>query len=134
MLTEEEFNRRWNKTTKKQKKFILRYIENGFEARQAAIYAGYSGVSITSPLFRVQRKVDDLIEYLIHKNNIMSTIVKPAWVMKAYKDIFDNTNSEITKVNILNQLSKILSMQSETKVEVNNNIPAQPVQIIFTEE
>lgn len=33
MLTEEEFNRRWNKTTKKQKKFILRYIENGFEAR-----------------------------------------------------------------------------------------------------
>ena len=134
MLTEEEFNRRWNKTTKKQKKFILRYIENGFEARQAAIYAGYSGVSITSPLFRVQRKVDDLIEYLIHKNNIMSTIVKPAWVMKAYRDIFDNTNSEITKVNILNQLSKILSMQSETKVEVNNNIPAQPVQIIFTEE
>lgn len=64
----------------------------------------------------------------------MSTIVKPAWVMKAYRDIFDNTNSEITKVNILNQLSKILSMQSETKVEVNNNIPAQPVQIIFTED
>jgi hypothetical protein len=41
----------------------------------------------------------------------------------------------LTKQNVLKELSKILQMQSESpKVEVNNNIPSVPVQIVFNEE
>lgn len=49
--------------------------------------------------------------------------------------LYHSTTSEITKQNILKELSKILQMQSESpKVEVNNNLPTQPIQIVFGEE
>jgi hypothetical protein len=46
----------------------------------------------------------------------------------------NGSTSEITKVNILNHLSKILELQSENKVEITNNVPAEPVKIIFTDK
>lgn len=46
----------------------------------------------------------------------------------------NGSTSEITKVNILNHLSKILELQSENKVEITNNIPTEPVKIIFTDK
>jgi hypothetical protein len=42
---------------------------------------GYTGVSLITPMFRIQRKVDDVINYLIKKNKIMDTLVKPEWVI-----------------------------------------------------
>lgn len=135
MLTEDEFKKRWKRTTKMQKKFILRYIENGFDPNEAAVYAGYTGVSLSCPLYRVQRKVNDIIDYLIAKNNLISTIVKPTWIMQEYKKLYDGTHSEITKVNVLRELSKILQMQSDAaKVEVNNTLAPTPVQIVFNDE
>lgn len=135
MLTEEEFKKKFKRTTKMQKKFIFRYIENGFDPYEASAYAGYTGVSLKNPVVRIQRRVDDLIDHLIAKNNIINALVKPVWVMNSYKELFKSTNSEITKVNILNQLSKILQMQTDAaKVEVNNNIPQTPVQIVFTDQ
>jgi hypothetical protein len=92
MLTEEEFKKRWKRCTTMQKKFVLRFIENGFIAKEAAQYAGYSGVSLITPVFRVQRKVDDVISYLIKKNNIMNTIVKPEWVLNEFKKLYERIN------------------------------------------
>ena len=43
MYTEEEFNKRWKRLTDMQKKFCLRYIENGFSAKEAAYYARIYG-------------------------------------------------------------------------------------------
>jgi hypothetical protein len=135
MLTEDEFAKRWKRCTKRQKKYIANYIENGFDPYLAATQSGYTGVSLKNPVVRIQRRVDDIIDYLIVKNNIVNALIKPAWVMENYKKIFDNTNSEITKIQILNQLSKILQMQSDAaKIEVNNNIPQTPVQIVFNDE
>jgi hypothetical protein len=48
--------------------------------------------------------------------------------------LYDSTTSEITKQNILKELSKILQMQDDAKIEINNNIPTQPVQIVFNED
>lgn len=96
---------------------------------------GYTGVSLITPMFRIQRKVDDVINYLIKKNKIMDTLVKPEWVISQYKKLYDNTTSEITKQNILKDLSKILMMQNDaTKVEITNNIPKTPVEIKFSKE
>lgn len=50
------------------------------------------------------------------------------------KNYMNGSTSEITKVNILNHLSKILELQSENKVEITNNVPAEPVKIIFTDK
>lgn len=132
MLTEEEFKARWRRISKRGRKFIIRYIENGLDANDAAWYAGFKGCYINSSS-RPLRKYNDLIEYLLKKNNIIATFVKPEWVLNEYRKIYDNTNSEITKVNILNQLSKILSMINNTEVKIENNIPQTPVIIKFSE-
>ena len=47
--------------------------------------------------------------------------------------LYDSTTSEITKQNILKELSKILQMQEDAKIEINNNIPSTPVTIEFGE-
>lgn len=36
-MTDEEFKKRWKQLRNKQRKFCLKYIENGFNARDAAI-------------------------------------------------------------------------------------------------
>lgn len=133
-MTQEEFEEKWKYLRTKQKKFILAYLET-FDPKESAIRAGYSPSFVKAPVYKIMRKVDDLIDYLIAKNNVINSIVKPTWVLKSYKELYDNTASEITKINILNQLSKILQMQNDgSKVEIQNNIPQTPVQIIFNEE
>lgn len=134
-MTEEEFKIRWKQLSNKQRKFCLRYIENGMNARDAAIEVGYNGCYVKSPIYRIMRKVNDIIDYLIAKNNIVQSICKPAWIYSEYLKLYDSTTSELTKQNILKELSKILSMQSEaTKVEIQNNLPTHPVQIVFGDD
>lgn len=77
MLTDEEFKIRWKQLSNKQRKFCLRYVENGFSAKDAAIEVGYNGCYIKSPIYRIMRKVNDVIDYLIAKNNIVQSICKP---------------------------------------------------------
>lgn len=76
-MTDEEFKIRWKHLSNKQRKFCLRYIENGFNAKEAAIEVGYNGCYIKSPIYRIMRKVNDVIDYLIAKNNIVQSVVKP---------------------------------------------------------
>jgi hypothetical protein len=134
-MTDEEFKIRWKQLSNKQRKFCLRYVENGFSAKDAAIEVGYNGCYIKSPIYRIMRKVNDVIDYLIAKNNIVQSICKPAWIYSEYLKLYNNTTSELTKQNILKELSKILSMQNDgAKVEVTNNIPATPVTIKFGDE
>ena len=132
-MTQQEFNQEWKKLRTKQKKFIFAYLEL-LDPKEAAIKAGYNGGFVKSPYYKIQRKVQHIIDHLIAKNNVINNIVKPEFVLKEYMRIYEKTNSEITKQNILRELSKILQMQNEgNKVEIQNNIPAQPVQIIFNE-
>lgn len=77
MLTDEEFKIRWKQLSNKQRKFCLTYIENGMNAKAAAIEVGYNGCFVKSPIYRIMRKVNDVIDYLIAKNNIVQSIVKP---------------------------------------------------------
>ena len=131
-MTDNEFNLAWNKLFTKQRKFILAYLET-LDPKEAAIIAGYSPGHIQSPYYRIQRKVQPIIDYLLAKNNIVGNIVKPEFVLKEYMKLYENSESEITKQNILRELSKILQMQHDgNKVEIQNNIPTQPVQITFT--
>lgn len=76
-MTDEEFKIRWKQLSNKQRKFCLLYIENGFSAKDAAIEAGYNGCYIKSPIYRIMRKCNDVVDYLIAKNNIVQSIVKP---------------------------------------------------------
>ena len=134
-MTDEEFKLRWKQLSNKQRKFCLTYIENGFNAKEAAKTVGYNSFFIKSPIYRIMRKVNDVIDYLIAKNDLVSSIVKPGWIMDQYMKLYDSTTSEITKQNILKDLSKILQMQNDgNKIEVNNNIPSTPVQINFTRD
>lgn len=103
----------------------------GFDAKQAAIDCNYNSQFIQSPTYRIMRKLDDVIDYLIAKNNTISTLVKPAWIYKEYLKLYHSTTSEITKQNVLKELSKLLEMQADAKIQINNNIPTQPVQIVF---
>lgn len=135
MLTDEEFKLRWKQLSNKQRKFCLRYIENGMNAKEAAIEVGYNHYYVDAPIYRIMRKVNDVVDYLIAKNNIVQSIVKPGWILQQYMKLYDNSKSEITRQNILRELSKILQMQSENpKVEVTNNLPAVPVTINFGDE
>lgn len=134
-MTDEEFRREWKKISNKQKKFCLRYIENGFDQMAAAVDAGYQGCYLKSPTYRIMRRLSPIIDYLVAKNNIIQSIVKPGWVLDQYMKLYESTTSEITKQNILKELSKILQMQTEAaKVEVTNNIPQIPVTINFGDE
>lgn len=130
-MTDSEFRAKWKKLSDRQRKFCLKYIENGFDAKQAAIDCGYNSQFIKAPTYRIMRKIDDVIDYLIAKNNTISTLVKPAWIYKEYIKLYNNTNSEITKQNVLKELSKLLEMQTDAKIQVTNNIPTVPVQIVF---
>lgn len=76
-MTDEEFKIRWKQLSNKQRKFCLRYIENGMNAKDAAIEVGYNGCYIKSPIYRIMRKCNDVIDYLIAKNNIVQSICKP---------------------------------------------------------
>lgn len=76
-MTDEEFKLRWKQLSNKQRKFCLRYIENGMNAKDAAIEAGYNHYYVDAPIYRIMRKVNDVIDYLIAKNNIVQSIVKP---------------------------------------------------------
>lgn len=134
-MTQEEFNKKWKRLSTKQRRFVLRYIENGFDPREAAEYVGYNPIYVSSPVYRILRKVNDVIDFLIAKNDLCKAIVKPAWILNEFKKLYDNSNSEITKQNVLDKLSKILQMQNDgAKVEVNNNIPSVPVTINFGDE
>lgn len=133
-MTQEEFEEKWKYLRTKQKKFILAYLET-FDPKESATRAGYSPSFIKAPVYKIMRKVDDLIDYLIAKNNVINSIVKPTWVLTEYMKMYERTASEITKQNILKELSKILQMQNDgSKVEVNNNIPQTPVKIVFNDE
>jgi phage terminase small subunit len=132
-MTQEEFSKEWRKLHTKQRKFVLAYLET-LDPKEAAIRANYNDRFVQSPKYRIMRRLQHIIDYLMAKNNIISNIVKPEFVLKEYLRIYEKTNSEITKQNILRELSKILQMQNEgNKVEIQNNIPAQPVQIVFSE-
>lgn len=81
------------------------------------------------------RRVNDVIDYLIAKNSLIQSIVKPAWIYNEYVKLYESTTSEITKQNILKELSKILQMQNDgNKVEITNNLPQTPVTINFGDE
>lgn len=117
-----------------QKKFCLKYIQC-FDAKEAAIYAGYHGACLNHPIYRILRKVSDVTDYLIAKQDLYSQIVKKEWVMTELIKLYDTTANDGTKLQCLEKLSKILQMQNEaTKIEVNNNIPQTPVTINFTKE
>ena len=134
-MTQDEFNFKWRHLHKKQQKFCLRYLENGFDASEAAQFAGYNERSVKSPIYSIMRKVNDIVDYLIQKNNLISSIVKPSWIYTQYMKIYDQSESEITKVNILKDISKLLKMMDENpQVNIENNIPSVPVQITFTKE
>ena len=131
-MTDNEFNLAWNKLYTKQRKFVLAYLDT-LDPKEAARIAGYSPSHIQAPYYRIQRKVQHIIDHLLAKNNIVSNIVKPEFVLKEYLKLYEKSDSEITKQNILKELSKILQMQHDgNKVEIQNNIPQQPVQITFT--
>lgn len=132
-MTQEEFSKEWRKLHTKQRKFVLAYLET-LDPKEAAKRAGYCDRFIKSPSYSVMRKVHHIVDFMMAKNSIIQNIVKPEFVLKEYMRIYEKTNSEITKQNILRELSKILQMQNEgNKVEIQNNIPAQPVQIVFSE-
>lgn len=134
-MTDEEFKEKFAKLRKKQRKFVLRYIENGCDAKEAAAYAGYKGCYLVSPIYRIMRRVNDVIDYLIAKNSLIQSIVKPVWIYNEYVKLYESTTSEITKQNILKELSKILQMQNDVnKVEITNNLPQTPVTINFGDE
>lgn len=134
-MTQNEFNEKWKRLSSKQKKFVLRYIENGFDPHEAARFANYNPIFCQSPVYRIVRKVNDVIDFLIAKNDLCKSIVKPVWILNEFKKLYDNTNSEITKQAVLDKLSKILQMQNDgAKVEIQNNIPAVPVTINFGDD
>jgi len=134
-MTDQEFKEKWRHLHRMQQKFCLRYLENGCDAQEAAQFAGYNPRSVKSAHYTVMRKVNDIVDYLIQKNNIIQTIVKPTWVIHQYMKLYDNTESDITRVNILKDISKLLKMTDDNpQVNVNNNIPPVPVQIMFTKE
>lgn len=130
-MTDEEFKKRWRKMSQMQRDFCKYYLENGLNAKEAVIKAGYAKDFVVSP-YKVVRKIDDVLDYLIQKNKIISTLVKPAWVYKEYLELYKKTTSEITKQNILKDLSKLLQMMNDgSQVTVQNNIPTTPVEITF---
>lgn len=134
-MTQEEFNYKWRHLHRMQQRFCLRYLENGCDAHEAAQFAGYNPRSVKSAHYTVMRKVNDVIDYLIQKNNIIQTIVKPTWVINQYMKLYDSTESEITKINILKDISKLLKMMDENpQVNIENNIPSVPVIIKFDEK
>ena len=134
MLTKEQFEKKWHKYGKKGRKFIIRYIENGLDPQEAAVYAGYQGRLLINT-HRMLRRYNEVINYLLEKNNIVDTLCKPTWIISEYQKLYNNTQSEITKINILNQLSKIRSMiNTHPQVNVENNIPSTPVIIRFEKE
>jgi len=133
-MTMNEFKHRWTKMSPYQRKFCQCYLENGMNAKQAAIDAGYGQLFVNCP-FRIMRKVKDVLDFLIEKNQIVSTLVRPEWVISEYKKLYDSSASEITKQNILKDLSKLLNMANDNaQVNISNNIPATPVQISFSKE
>jgi hypothetical protein len=134
-MTQEEFNEKWKRLSTKQRRFVLRYIENGFDPKEAAEYVGYNPIFCQSPVYRIVRKVNDVIDFLISKNDLCKCICKPSWIYSEYMKLYNSTTSEITKQAVLDKLSKILQMQSDgAKVEVTNNIPSVPVTINFGDE
>lgn len=131
-MTQEEFSKEWKKLNSKQRKFVLAYLET-LDPKESAIRANYNDRFVQAPKYRIMRRLQHVIDYLMAKNNIISNIVKPEFVLKEYLRIYEKTNSEITKQNILNQLSKILQMQNDgSRIEIQNSIPSQPVTITFT--
>ena len=132
-MTKEEFELKWKYLSSKQKKFVLAYLET-LDPKESAIRAGYNQQFVRSPTYKILRKVSDVVDYLVAKNNIIANIVKPEFILKEYMKLFDNTKSEITKQNVLKELSKILQMQNDgNKVEVNN-VQNTPVTINFGED
>lgn len=76
-MTDEEFRLRWKQLSNKQRKFCLKYLENGMNPKQAAIDVGYNHYYVNAPIYRIMRKCNDVIDYLVAKNNIVQSIVKP---------------------------------------------------------
>lgn len=49
--------------------------------------------------------------------------------------LYESTNSEITRQNILKELSKIVNLHSENaQINIQNNLPQTPVQIVFKDD
>lgn len=132
MLTDKEFDSRWTRISKKGRKFIVRYIENGLDAHDAAAFADFHGKFLKSPTVPL-RKYNDIINYLLKKNNIIDTFVKPEWVLSQMKKLYDSSQSESIKLGVLTQLSKILSLIN-TDIKIENNIPTTPVVIRFDKD
>lgn len=134
LKNDEEFVKRWNRLSSYQRKFCLEYLKT-FDIHEAALAAGYTGVMLSNPLPRVYRKVRDVCAYLIAKHDLLNSIVRPEWVLKQYKKLYDNSTSEISKIKILENLSKIIQLQSDApKINIENNLPTNPVQITFTKD
>ena len=130
----QQFKHRWTKMSPYQRKFCQCYLENGMNAKQAAIDAGYGQLFVNCP-FRIMRKVKDVLDFLIEKNQIVSTLIRPEWVISEYKKLYDNTASETTKQNILKDLSKILNMANQSaQVNIENNVSSVPVVIQFEQK
>ena len=134
-MTDIEFKLRWKKLKDKQRRFVLEYLKT-LDPKQAAINAGYSPSFIEAPTYRIMRRVSGVIDYLVDKNQIIKNIVKPEFVLNEYVKLYERTKNEMTKQNVLRELSKILQMQNNnnTSVEITNNIPTVPVQIVFNDE
>lgn len=133
-MTDKEFEEQWYHLSKKQRKFCLRYIQNGFDQSEAAIYAGYNSYYLKSPGYRIMRKVNNVIDYLIAKNNLIGLIVKPQWIYTQYKLLYQNSTSEKVKRAILSDLSKILQLIKQNNVSIQNNLPQNPVTINFSKD
>lgn len=133
-MTDTQFKQQWNKLSNKQKKFCLRYIQNGFDQSEACLYAGYNAQYLKSPGYRIMRKVNHIIDYLIAKNQLISIIVKPEWIYQQYKLLYQNSASEKVKRAILSDLSKILQLIKENTVSIQNNLPQTPVTINFSDD
>lgn len=133
-MNDKEFADRWRHMTAYQRRFCKAYLENGLDAKDAAKQAGYNKYFCAAP-HKVMRKINDVIDYLIQKNQLVNSIIKPAWVYKEYLKLYNSSTSEITKQNILKDLAKLLQMMNENpQVNIENKIPETPVQIIFKKD
>lgn len=134
MITEEQFQRKWSYMSKMQRKYCIEYLKC-LDIREAAANAGYTGVCVTRARHKVFRKVQDVIEYLVAKNNVVSSLVRPQWVLNEYRKLFNQSTDKQLKLKCLQDFAKILKLQNgDSQLTVVNNMPQTPVVIKFKEK
>lgn len=132
-MTDEECLEKIKEMPLPHRKFILNYLQNGLDSTGALIQAGLSEKS----LFGIFRKYNPVIEHLIQRFDLSSHYVRPSWIIHEYMKLYNSTPELPFKVNILNQLSRIMKMQNDKEVSIVNefkNINNGPVQIVFSDE